>query len=65
MGIEFKETDHGFYDVISNDISTGVELVKTHNTVIFDPVGCAGSFDIEELEQILSKMKELLNDVTK
>lgn len=59
MGIEFKETDQGFYAVISDDVSTGVELVKTHDTVIFDPVGCAGSFDIEELEQILLKMKYL------
>ena len=60
MSIEFKEFDKGFHEIYIDEYKTGVEIIViTKGSVILDPLSCAGSFDIDQLEQILAKMKEL------
>ncbi len=63
MAIEFREIDKGFYEIFVGGEHTGVEIVIcTPGSAVLDPIGCAGAFDVEELEQILSKMRSLQND---
>jgi len=60
MVIEFREIDDGFHEIYFNGEKTGVEIVVTSKGhVVLDPIACEGAFDTSDLEQILSKMKEL------
>lgn len=64
MAIEFREIDEGFHEIFVDDEFTGVEIVVcTPGNIILDPLRCAGAFDVIEVEQILSKMKELQSEV--